>query len=164
MDKRILIILGAPNTSDGVLSKIAKSRLDHCLKIYSETDLILCTGGWGEHFNTTPKPHSFYAKEYLLKNGIAPNCFLDSALSGNTVEDAVKVKKIVSKVEGSYLLIIVTSDFHIERSELIFKKILKGFNMVFTGAKTVLPQEELEIILEHEKKSIKKISENGLYY
>ena len=163
MTKRILIILGAPNSPDGVLGVIAKSRLDHCLKICTKNDLILCTGGWGKHFNVAEKPHAYYAKEYLLKNDILSQIFLDFALSGNTVEDAVKVKEIVSEYAEPQL-VVITSDFHVERTKLIFTEILNGYNIRFTGASVELPEEQRKTIVEHEKKSVKEIIENGLYY
>ena len=163
MNERILIVLGSPNSPEGELSSIAKSRLDLCLKTYTENDLVLCTGGWGEHFNISLKPHAFYAKEYLLVGGISTNCFLDYALSGNTVEDAIKVKEIISTYVKP-LLVVITSDFHVARTKLIFNKILKGYHILFLGAKVELHDEQHKTITEHEEKSVKNIIKNGLYY
>lgn len=163
MAERVLIVLGAPNSPDGVLSEMAKGRLDLCLKIYTENDLVLCTGGWGKHFNISKKPHAFYAKEYLVKNGVSPQCFLDFALSANTVEDAVKVKEIISKFTEPHL-VVVTSDFHLERAKLIFDEILKGYTIRFMGASVELPEEQRKKTIAHEKKAIKSIIKNGLYY
>ena len=162
MSKRILVVLGSPNSHDGELSSIAKNRLDLCFKTFLEDDLILCTGGWGKHFNTSNLPHSYYAKEYLIKKGILESYFLKSALSNNTVDDAIKMKKIISNYKGRELLII-TSDFHLNRTKLIFKEILKKYTIEFLGAGNNLLKDQLKKIVEHEKKSIKKIIENGLY-
>ena len=163
MNEQILIILGSPNSPDGELSDIAKSRLALCLKMYSEKDLVLCTGGWGKHFNVSKQPHALFAREYLLKRGIPSNCFLDFALSGNTVEDAVKVKEIVS-VYTDPRLVVITSDFHMARTKLIFNEILEGYSIHFLGAKVELPEEKRKAIVEHEENSIKNILQNGLYY
>lgn len=163
MSKRILIVLGAPNSPNGNLSSIAKNRLDLCFKILLQSDLILCTGGWGKNFNTASLPHSYYAKEYLLKKGILKSYFLEPAISNNTVDDAVKAKEIISKYKKLKLLII-TSDFHINRANLIFKEILKEYTLEFVAAENNLPRHQLKKIVEHEKKSINKIIENGLYY
>lgn len=163
MNKRILIILGAPNSPSGILSSIAKNRLDVCFKIFLQNDLILCTGSWGEHFNTSKLPHSYHSKKYLLKKGIPNACFIAPALSNNTVDDAVKVKEIIASYKKPKLLII-TSDFHLNRATLIFKEILHKHTIEFVGAANNLPRHQLEKIVEHEKKSINKIIENGLYY
>jgi len=163
MNKRILITLGAPNSSSGILSSIAKNRLDACFKMFLKNDLILCTGSWGEHFNTSSLPHAYHSKKYLLEKGIPNANFLEPALSNNTVDDAVKVKEIISNYKESKL-ILITSDFHLDRARLIFNEILKNHTIDFVGAENGLPTDQLEKIVEHEKKSINKIIENGLYY
>lgn len=163
MSKRILIVLGAPNSPDGELSSIAKNRLNLCFKVFLQDDLILCTGGWGKHFNTSNLPHAYYAKEYLIKKGVLESHFLKPALSNNTVDDAVKVKDIISDHKNPKLLVI-TSDFHLNRTKLIFKEILKKYPIEFLGAENNLLRNQLKKIVEHEKNSINKIIKNGLYY
>lgn len=103
----VLILLVSANSSSGELSDISKSRLHYCLSCYEKGKLVLCTGGWGAHFNTAPKSHAMYAKD-----------FLDFALSSNTVEDAVKVKAVLVNFKG-HKLKIITSDYHLERVQLI---------------------------------------------
>tara|TARA_R110002126_G_scaffold181672_2_gene330481 strand:+ start:1569 stop:1733 length:165 start_codon:yes stop_codon:yes gene_type:complete len=53
MKKEVLVVLGSPNSPTGALSDISKSRLNFCLENYSEDQKVLCTGGWGDHFNTS---------------------------------------------------------------------------------------------------------------
>ncbi len=48
MKKEVLIVLGSPNSSLGVLSDISKSRLEYCKTIFNKGKLVLCTGGFGE--------------------------------------------------------------------------------------------------------------------
>ncbi|WP_027136672.1 YdcF family protein [Gaetbulibacter saemankumensis] len=163
MSNKIIIVLGAPNSPKGILSSIAENRLNLCFKMFSKGDLILCTGGWGKHFNNSSLPHSHYAQEYLLNKGISKSCFLEPALSSNTVDDAVKTKEIIYNYKNLELLII-TSDFHLDRAKLIFKEILKEYTIGFIGAKNNLPKNQLQKIIEHEKKSINEIVKNGLYY
>ncbi len=163
MKKEVLIVLGSPNSPEGILSNISKSRLNCCLENYLEGKQILCTGGWGDHFNTTQSPHAEYSKTYLIKNGVSESAFLDFALSSNTVDDAVKIKPIIQNIENSYLTII-TSDYHLERVKLIFNEVLKGFKMVFIGVKSNLDKELFDTLESHEKKAIQSIKENGLYY
>lgn len=163
MKNDVFIILGSPNSSSGKLSDISISRLNYCIKLYQKGDLILCTGGWGEHFNISKNAHATFAKQYLIEKGVLEKDFLDFALSGNTVEDAVKVKPIISKLRKSNLTII-TSDYHLNRVKIIFGKILEDYSMDFVGVKSNLEQEEYNTLLIHEKKAINTILKNGLYY
>jgi len=163
MEMQILVVLGAPNSPTGALSDIAKSRLDLCWELFNKGDRVLCTGGWGSHFNTSDKPHAYYTKEYLLEKGLSKEDFLESALSGNTVDDAVMTKTILAKLK-KVKLTIITSDYHLERVKLIFNTILENYPVKFVGAESKLDQEELRILILHEKQAIKSIQENGLYY
>ena len=163
MRKDVLIVLGAPNAPSGKLSSIALSRLDCCLGLYSKGKSVLCTGGWGKHFNTAKEAHCVYAKRYLIEKGVSENDFLECALSENTVDDAIKIKPIVSALENPHLKII-TSAFHMERVRVIFNEILKGFNCSFASAPNNLEKAQLQPLIDHEKKAIALIRKNGLYY
>jgi uncharacterized SAM-binding protein YcdF (DUF218 family) len=164
MSQEILVVLGAPNSPEGELSDIAKSRLDCAVELYTESKKILCTGGWGNHFNTSPLAHAVYSKAYLLKKGIPEHAFLELALSAHTVEDAVKSKIILSRLNNSTITII-TSDFHLERVKLIFNEVLKGFDIKFKAVHSdFLDSMEREELVAHEQASIRAIIRNGLYY
>jgi uncharacterized SAM-binding protein YcdF (DUF218 family) len=161
--KEILVILGSPNSPKGALSPISKSRLDQCLNLYTRVKSILCTGGWGDHFNTAPLAHAEYLKQYLLKKGVNRNDFLELAISSNTVDDAVKIKPIIAQFSNPNITVI-TSDFHVDRVQLIFKEILKPYHIKFVGAKSNMQKAELDRLIKHEKKAINSIIKNGLYY
>jgi len=163
MTQRILVVLGAPNSLTGELSDIAKQRLHACMDLYQEGDLILCTGGWGTHFNQSNKPHAYYTRNYLLAKGIPASAFLELALSSHTVDDAVRAKALIVPYPDCEL-IIVTSDFHQERVQLIFREILAGVNLTVVTSKTILPDAQLQQLKAHEQKAIEGILENGLYY
>lgn len=163
MKKEVLIILGSPNSPSGKLSDISISRLNNCVNRYQKGNLILCTGGWGEHFNISKSSHATFAKQYLIEKGILEEDFLDFALSGNTVDDAVKIKPIISKLEKSKLTII-TSDYHLNRVKIIFNKILENYTMDFIGVDSNLDREEHNVLMQHEKNALNSIVQNGLYY
>jgi len=163
MTKEVLIVLGAPNSPSGKLSEISKSRLDFCAKLFSPGKLILCTGGWGKHFNTSKEAHATYAQRYLIKKGVSNDSFLDIALSENTVDDAVKIASIISNL-GDVILTVITSDYHLDRVQLIFEEVLKGFNIEYIGAPSLLEDHELDHLIEHERKAIEMINKNGLYF
>lgn len=163
MKNEVLIVLGGPNDPTGKLSNIALDRLEECFTLYEKGKRILCTGGWGKHFNTSKEAHATYAKKYLIEKDIPGNDFLDIAISSNTVEDAVKVKEIISKLENPQLTVI-TSDYHVERVKLIFQHVLKNHAINYVGVKNDLPKKDLKILIEHEKTAIQSINKNGLHY
>ena len=155
--------MGSLNSPTGVLSDISKSRLNYCAYIYKKGDFVLCTGGWGAHFNTSAHSHASYAKQYLIEKGVSEDDFLELALSGHTVDDAVKKKPILSQLDHIKLSII-TSDYHQDRVKLIFNEILEGFTKEFIGVDSGLVQEDYEAAVVHEQKAIASILQNGLYY
>ena len=163
MEEEILIVLGSPNSPKGELSNISKSRLDYCASMYSIGKKILCTGGWGKHFNVSKEAHAAIAKKYLIKAGVSENDFLESALSENTVDDAVKVKASLSKLREASLTII-TSDYHLERVKLVFNEVLEAFKLNCIGVQGNLKEKQLTQLLAHERKAIEQILKNGLYY
>lgn len=162
--KEVLITLGSTNSPTGELSDISRSRLDHAANLYSNGKFILCTGGWGKHFNTSKDPHAVYSKNYLLAKGIPDSAFLEFALSSHTVEDALKSKPILSKLENAKFTII-TSDFHLQRVRLIFGEILRDFSFEYAGATTdFLESEQRAMLMAHEQEAISKIIQNGLSF
>lgn len=162
-ESKVLIVLGGQNDTSGRLSQSAIERLDACFALYEKRDKILCTGGWGKHFNTLEQPHAFFARHYLLSKGLEGKVFLPFALSAHTVDDAVKVKEILQKHKISKA-VVITSDFHMQRVQLIFQEVLSGFELQFHAAKSALEQGALAEAIAHEQKAIKSLKENGLYY
>ncbi|MBJ2174539.1 YdcF family protein [Aureibaculum sp. A20] len=163
MYQEILVVLGSPNSPNGDLGTISISRLNSCLKRYKKNNLVLCTGGWGPHFNISSESHASIAKNYLIDKGIPENAFLECALSSNSVDDAVKIIPIIKNL-SHIKLTVITSDYHLERVKLIFNEILKGFTISYVGVESDLPKDSYDTIIAHEKKAIHSIQKNGLYY
>jgi vancomycin permeability regulator SanA len=162
--KNVIIILGSPNSQKGRLSKIAIGRAKKCIEIFnSEKDLILCTGGFGIHFNTSPKPHAEHLKRYLIKNGIFEICFLPFANSSNTVEDATKAKEILLE-NGGRKVTIITTNYHLKRVQLIFDEILSEFEKTYHGVPNTMSVKTLLKFEKHEAKAVEGILRDGLYY
>ena len=159
--KGIILVLGAPNSDEGILSDIARNRLDSAKKFYLNNPgfNILCTGGFGPHFNTTSTPHAAYAKKYLIENGIPDNSILEYVLSSNTIEDAILAKPLIDKYKPQHL-IVITSDFHMRRAALIFTHELKHHNLIFVEAKSTMDPATLERLVAHEQKAIQRFMEN----
>ena len=80
--KYIILLLGAPNDEQGRLSQMAQDRIDCAYNLYANNEhmTFLCTGGYGQHFNTTNRPHAYYAKQALIKKGVKKIFYLLSYL------------------------------------------------------------------------------------
>jgi len=160
----VIVVLGSPNFPDGTLGPIALDRLQGCLSIFnSQKHKILCTGGFGAHFNTSPVAHANYLKDFLILKGVPSTAFLPLALSSNTVEDAVMSKSILMKTVFKDL-IITTSEYHVARVEFIFTEILKDFNLNFKAVAHHSIDGVLEPLIQHEKVAMDQLISNGLYY
>lgn len=158
----IILVLGAPNDEDGNLSRIALDRLECAYSLYLNNDhsRILCTGGFGEHFNRSAQPHAYHAKRFLINRGVHECDFLDYAASSNTVEDFRKSKPIIEK-EHPDTLLVVTSDFHMERVKILHNIIINYPTAIFIAAKSSLAETELSPLINHEQKSIKQLRDNN---
>ena len=160
----VIVVLGSPNFPDGTLGPIALDRLQGCLSVFdSKKYKILCTGGFGSHFNTSPIAHANYLKDFLIQKGVPSTAFLSLALSSNTVEDAVMSKSILIKTEFKDL-VIITSEYHVARVKFIFTEILKDFNLNFNAVTHHSIDDVLEPLIQHEKMAMDQLNLNGLYY
>ena len=159
-----IIVLGSPNFPDGTLGPIAMDRLKECLSIFDlKKHKILCTGGFGSHFNTSPMAHAHYLQKILIENGVPVNAILPLALSSNTVEDAIMSHSILKDDEFNELLII-TSEYHVARVEFIFTEIFRDFKLNFHSVSHLGMNEILIPLIKHEKLAMDQLNSNGLYY
>lgn len=158
MSKLAIIVLGAPNDSEGNLSTIAIERCQQALIEYARNPVakILPTGGWGEHFNTTDKPHGHYLRQYLKAHGVPEADILECAESANTIQDAQLAKPIIER-HGITDLIVVTSDFHVPRAEFLFRREFPKLRLTFSLAKTNLPEAELTQRKQHETRALARL-------
>lgn len=159
--KGIILVLGAPNSDEGELSEIATNRLDAAIRFYANNPAfnIICTGGFGPHFNTTSTPHAEYAKKYLIKKDVPETAILEYLLSKNTVEDAMLAKPLVEKYNPRNI-VVITSDFHMKRASLIFRHVFENYNLIFVEAASTLDIVTLEKLVVHELKAIQHFQDN----
>ena len=79
------------------------------------------------------------------------------------MDDAVKIKSIITKLKN-ITLTIISSDYHVDRVKLIFNEILGSYNITYVGVESNMETEKYNALVQHEKKAIESIIENGLYY
>lgn len=163
----VILILGSPNNDDGSLPAMALGRVTLGYQLYTERRAVgwplLLTGGFGEHFNRTPLPHACYLQQWLLAHGVPAHDILDFALSRHTGEDARLARPIIERTNVRQLC-VVTSDFHVERATLIFRRVFLDYRLEFIAAPylpTCSPTEQ-ERLVAHEAKRIAELREGGV--
>ena len=156
--RRAIIVLGAPNDDHGRLSSIAVERCQRALMEYRRRPgcRVLPTGGWGDHFNRTERPHGDYVRQYMTAHGIPEADFLECAESANTIEDAALARPILDRHRITDL-VVVTSDFHQERARIIFGREFPERDVTVVASITKLPELELEERRIHERRAIERL-------
>lgn len=153
--RKIILLLGASNDAKGELSQMAIDRLECAYSIYTNNSdvIFLCTGGFGEHFNTTKTAHAEYLRQWLLLKGVKEIDFLPHIMSSNTYEDIQGLKNVIGSISTD-LLIVITSDFHVKRARMLYEMFISHENVLFIPAISKLGADELCNRVAHEEKAI----------
>jgi len=160
-ESHAIIVLGSPNYYDGRLSLIAKSRCDKAFQLYVQYpgSKVLCTGGFGEHFNTSRFAHGKLTKAYLIELGVPESAFLEIAQSRFTFEDATMSMPILT-ANNIKKATIVSSEFHIKRVEYVFSNLISNIELNYLAATTPLDKAELDLLCQHEAKAMIREKQN----
>ncbi len=158
---KLVVLLGNENDSEGNLSPVAISRADTAVRFLNKNDewLVLPTGAFGAHFNTTKIPHGQYLTNYLLANGIPANRILPPTHSANTIQDAICAKKRVASSKVSHL-VVITSEFHMQRVKFIFGQLFAGMTIEYLSAPNQVDPPTLAKLLAHETRALRSLREN----
>ncbi len=160
----LIVVLGSPNDANGNLLPFAVSRCQQTFLSYQafseqEQCFILCTGGFGEHFNCTETAHGEYLKRYLINLGIDENAFLPIVESRFTIEDATMAKASFNMFRDEKILVI-SSDFHMPRVKAIFTRVYPNHQLLFKTCKTNISQAEYLKLIAHEKLALQRDMNN----
>lgn len=120
----VMIILGAGLNGDQVSERL-KLRLDKALEALNlnpEMTVIVSGGKGGDEKISEAEA----MKRYLIKAGIEEKRVIEEDKSTSTHENFLFSKPIIDAVEPSGQILIVTSDFHVFRSQMIAKSL--GFD------------------------------------
>jgi len=157
-----IAILGSPNDAEGHLHSIAVERCEYALALAecNPDAWLLLTGGYGEHFNVTPLPHAEYLRRWLHGRGVSESRLLPFAESRNTLEDASLSKALVVD-RGIRTLVVVTSDYHLERARFVFEREFADTDvtLVFTATRTREADCQLDVaaLKAHEKRALDRL-------
>lgn len=117
-----VIVLGCGIFKDGRLTLTLQNRLDAAydyLQVHEDT-ICIVSGGQGGH---EPRPEGEAMKDYLVSKGVSEGRILVEARSTSTEENIKFSREVMDKTypDIEKTAAIVTSDFHVFRSEMIAK-------------------------------------------
>jgi hypothetical protein len=137
MPQTLIILLGASNSDDGMLTADAQSRCDVVLHIIQKDAeaRVLPTGAFGHYFNRSNRPHGLYLVDYLRDKGVARDRILPYAPTAGTLEDALFARKVCNDMSVTKV-VVVTSDFHMQRTRYIFERLFRSQELEFVSAGT----------------------------
>jgi len=121
-------------------------RVTHALNLYhaGKVKKILFTGGNARLFEDSRRDNSPIFKFYAMC-GVAPEDILIESASRNTRENALFVKQLLDERGESGRVILITSAYHMRRSEGCFRKVgidVTGFSADFYSA---LPKNRFDL-------------------
>ena len=130
---RILITLGGPLNTDCTPSHHLKSRLDETIRQYRQDDVVIVTGSRTRGMALS---EAFIMSEYLKNNGL--NNIVLEELATSTVENAYFTRKLIENmnVKSDTEIVVITSDFHLPRTSLIFLHYFTSGSISFLAARS----------------------------
>lgn len=150
---RVLVVLSHLMSSRGVLSDESIARAEYAIKIFRRHNYkFIVTSGWAYRSDYAIPISDVVSAFVCSHSDIQPVEIISDTHARDTVGDAYFLRRL-SQVHHFTEMTVVTSDYHVERSEIIFKKILcNTVNVKIIGVDT---KNKLNPkILQHEKKSI----------
>ncbi len=164
--RRIIVVLGGTNARNGRLSPMSVRRLRVALGIFRARPhgaAFLLTGGFGDHFNVTARPHWTYAQRWLRRHGVPADRFLPAAPSRHTPDDALLGARRLRRHPDAGL-VLVTSDFHAPRARFLFRHHLGGrrFRVAPSPCLRRFRPEHRRRLREHERRRLAEYRAAGL--
>ena len=131
----------------GELNKESRLRLDLAIELFhKKKHSFIITSGW-DYFGEYKIAIAYSMKSYIVNNSnISNDLVLTETTSRDTVGDAIFTKINIVKKTGLNNLLIVTSDYHVERTKKIFSYIYgEQYIIKVLGAKTFKNNKSLEL-------------------
>lgn len=130
-----IIILGKKINDDGSLPKTLKQRVGKGIELYKKgfSDNLIMTGKWAFFREKEPATRQAVSmKKYAVSCGVPPkNIYLEEK-SMDTIGNAYFTKIKYLEPKNWRNIILVTSDFHMRRTRLIFDFVLgKNFKIKY---------------------------------
>lgn len=157
MAKDAIIILGCGVRKDGSLTVITQTRVDRGVELFKKgvAPKIVMTGHkdyWSRY--TPAKTEARAMMDYAVSLGVSKRSILLEEKARTTLGNAYFTKKDVLEPRGWKNLAVVTSDFHVPRSDYIFRKVLgRAYTFKMVKVQTRLITSVLELVEHGEQKN-----------
>ena len=151
-----LLLLGSRNADDGSLSPVAEQKCRVALRLLERHSScrLLATGGTGEHFNRTQRPHWHYVHDWFVARGVSRARLPVGVDSYNTLDDAVfSRQRLVEEALDPRSVRIVTCAYHADRARWIFGRVFGPDVPGFVIAPDPPPDPSLAELIAHEQLS-----------
>lgn len=138
----ILIVLGGPINDDLTPGIWLTSRLEKTVEITNliKPSYIIVSGGDTKKLGKT---EAEIMKEYLVKKGLSFDKIYCETQSINTIENGEFTYMMLNHMNENTKIYVLTSEFHLNRAEIIFKYYFKNFVVQMIGAPTPISKTEL---------------------
>jgi uncharacterized SAM-binding protein YcdF (DUF218 family) len=146
MDYSAIIVLGNLMSKEGELNRESSSRMNIAIEAFHENQApYIITCGWA-YRNDSPITIADAMKRYAVEIGRVPSIsVLTEKNSRDTVGDAIFTKKHFALRNGWSNFLVVTSDYHVTRTDKIFRYIFgEQYFIKVKGADTDRTNEQLE--------------------
>lgn len=135
----VIVVLAGGITNQQTLPESVKKRILLAKKLYSKklSSKILMSGKWSTYWDKLPPTHTEaeLMKQYAIKIGIPKTAIFLEEYSQNTFENVLYVSKLFLEPKKWEKVLVITSDFHVQRAKIIFNKnVSKQYNIDFLGS------------------------------
>lgn len=138
MDYSAIIVLGNLMSQEGELNIESSSRMNLAIEAFYENQApYIVTSGWA-YRTDSPIAIADAMRNYAIKRGkIRPRSIITEKNSRDTVGDAIFTKKHLALKRGWKNILVITSDYHVSRTQIIFNFIYGNhYNIKVMGAAT----------------------------
>lgn len=138
-----VIVLGAGVADNGSITPLSKTRMDKALSLYRDkkVKMLVLTGGFTN--SNVRKSEAESMRDYALQEGVPESDIIVENMAGNTAGNAYYTKTKILEPNDWNRNIVVTNDFHLVRSRLIFSKVLgEKYITDYLAADSELAQSE----------------------
>lgn len=153
---RAVVVLGCKLVLDTdkryIPGDILSMRLDTAARVYEEGnyDMIIVSGGKANVYEGTSEAMAM--KDYLVKLGISEENIIMEQASVSTAENTMFTLEIVGNI-GACSLAVVTSNFHITRSSMLFEaKAPRSLQLSYHSSPC--PEKAYAKCIQREKKTL----------
>ncbi|KAL3896022.1 MAG: hypothetical protein SGARI_007280 [Bacillariaceae sp.] len=132
--EHVIVVLGAPITTEATPGPDMKERLDRCLELYNNENntkdhpfLVVVTGGTPPTYGSSGvKPEAEVMAEYLIAHGMSSSDLILESRALHTFHNALYTRQILTNddmgiVNNIRKVTILTHDWHMQRSLWCFE-------------------------------------------